>query len=152
MTVSRRPRRLMAGVILAALAAACTAGASDTLGGSDRLPQGPPPSATTYADPIEGVDPLGARVYPHVYVDISQQIEKKRQMLSFHASQRHWLREHHGMDEYLDRMTEWAVQRGAECGFAYAEGLRQHLGHAPLGLQRFAIGRKLQSIREKRPN
>lgn len=86
--------------------------------------------ALYYADPIEGVGPLGERVYPHFFVDISSQMEKKRQMLSFHASQRDWLREHHGMDEFLDRMTEWAVLRGAECGFEYAEGLRQHLGHA----------------------
>jgi N-acetylglucosamine malate deacetylase 1 len=86
--------------------------------------------ALYYADPIEGVDPLGARIYPHFYVDISRLIEKKRQMLSFHASQRDWLSEHHGMDEYLDRMTEWTARRGVECGFAYAEGLRQHLGHA----------------------
>jgi hypothetical protein len=50
-------------------------------------------------------------------------------MLGCHESQRNWLRDHHGVDEYLDRMTTWAALYGKECGFAYAEGLRQHLGH-----------------------
>lgn len=85
--------------------------------------------ALYYADPIEGIDPLGERIDPHFYVDISRQLENKRRMLSCHASQRDWLRHHHGMDEYLDRMTEWAARRGGECGFTYAEGLRQHRGH-----------------------
>lgn len=85
--------------------------------------------ALYYADPIEGIGPLGERIHPHFHVDISAQLEKKREMLSRHASQRDWLRTHHGMDQYLDRMTEWAAVRGGECGFAYAEGFRQHLGH-----------------------
>ena len=82
-----------------------------------------------YADSLEGIDPLGKRVYPQFYVDITQQLEEKRRMLACHTSQREWLRDHHGMDEYLDRMTKWAAFFGAECGVAYAEGLRQHLGH-----------------------
>ena len=85
--------------------------------------------ALYYADPLEGIDPLGERVDPQFYVDISQQLEKKRQMLSCHASQRNWLREHHRVDEYLDRMTKWAALSGGECGCEYAEGPRQHLGH-----------------------
>lgn len=96
------------------------------------VPPAPPGRATPalyYADPIEGIDPLGERVYPHFYVDITRQLERKRQMLSCHASQRDWLRDYHGMDEYLEGMAQWAAQRGRECGFAYAEGLRQHLGH-----------------------
>ncbi len=85
--------------------------------------------ALYYADPIEGKDPLGRRIYPQFYVDISKVLPQKREMLSRHASQREWLRSHHGMDEYLDRMTVWAASYGSECGFAYAEGFRQHLGH-----------------------
>jgi hypothetical protein len=82
-----------------------------------------------YADPIEGIGPLGERIRPHFYVDITRQLERKREMLSRHVSQREWLREHHRMDEYLDRMTEWAELQGKESGFGFAEGLRQHLGH-----------------------
>ncbi len=85
--------------------------------------------ALYYADALEGTDPLGQRVYPHFYVDISKQLPNKREMLARHTSQREWLRSYHGLDEYLDRMTAWAAGFGRECGFAYAEGFRQHLGH-----------------------
>lgn len=97
-----------------------------------QVPPAEPAAATPalyYADPVEGVDPMGKRTYPDFYIDISNRIEDKRRMLSYHASQREWLRAHHGIDEYLDRMTEWAAHYGQECGAAYAEGLRQHLGH-----------------------
>lgn len=83
-----------------------------------------------YGDPAEGLDPLGQRIYPQFYVDIAPQLSKKREMLACHGSQREWLRRHHGIDEYLDRVTAWAAKYGQECEFAYAEGLRQHLGHA----------------------
>lgn len=85
--------------------------------------------ALYYADPFAGTGPLGERVYPQFYVDISEQLEKKREMLSRHASQREWLRRYHGIDEYLQQMVAWAGQYGQECGFTYAEGLRQHRGH-----------------------
>lgn len=86
--------------------------------------------ALYYADAIEGRDAMGSRIYPQFYVDIGVTLARKKEMLSRHASQREWLRSHHGIDEYLERMTAWAAAYGAECGFAHAEGLRQHLGHA----------------------
>ena len=86
--------------------------------------------ALYYADVIEGLDPQGQRVYPQFYVDIGKQLPRKREMLARHVSQREWLRSHHGIDEYLDRMTAWAVAYGRECGVDHAEGFRQHLGHA----------------------
>lgn len=82
-----------------------------------------------YADPIEGVDSMGRRIHPSFCIDISGQIEGKRNLLAYHASQRAWLRAHHGIDEYLTRMESWAKMYGQECGVAYAEGFRQHLGH-----------------------
>jgi N-acetylglucosamine malate deacetylase 1 len=82
-----------------------------------------------YADPIEGKDPMGQRILPQFYVDITKTHQQKREMLSRHVSQRDWMRSHHGVDEYLERMTAWAAAYGSECGFTYAEGLRQHLGH-----------------------
>lgn len=85
--------------------------------------------ALYYADPVEGADAMGERVWPQFYVDITAQLERKRQMLSRHESQRDWLRKHHGIDEYLDRMTNWAARYGREAGCDYAEGVRQHLGH-----------------------
>lgn len=84
-----------------------------------------------YVDPLEGRDPYtGAQVKPTVVVDISREIERKAQMLARHASQREWLRSHHGMDEYLDAMKRHTAQRGELIGVAHAEAFVQHRGHA----------------------
>jgi len=85
--------------------------------------------ALYYADPLEGLDPMGQRILPHFYVDITGTIERKLEMLARHESQREWLRAHHGIDEYLEQVRRWGAAYGQECGFGYAEGLRQHLGH-----------------------
>jgi N-acetylglucosamine malate deacetylase 1 len=83
-----------------------------------------------YADPIEGKDPLGREVEAGFCVDITSTLDLKREMLCAHASQREWLLKHHGMDEYVKAMEQWAADRGARCGVAAAEGFRQHLGHS----------------------
>jgi LmbE family N-acetylglucosaminyl deacetylase len=83
-----------------------------------------------YADPAEGTDPLGRTVRPTLCVDVSGQRERKKAMLAAHASQREWLRKHHGMDEYLESMLRWGAERGTLIGAALAEGFRQHRGHA----------------------
>ena len=57
-------------------------------------------------------------------------MEAKRKMLSAHASQREWLRAHHGMDEYIDSMKRHGEMRGKQIGVKYAEGFVQHRGHA----------------------
>jgi len=82
-----------------------------------------------YCDAIEGKDALGRDVAPAFCIDISGVIDDKSAMLACHASQREWLRRHHGMDRYLDAMRDWGARRGQSCGVAYAEGFRQHLGH-----------------------
>jgi hypothetical protein len=51
-------------------------------------------------------------------------------MLESHASQRDWLRAHHGVDEYIDSMKRLAAQRGRRIGKPFAEGFVQHRGHA----------------------
>ncbi|MFN7929279.1 MAG: PIG-L family deacetylase [Blastocatellia bacterium] len=83
-----------------------------------------------YADAIEGKDIFGTAIKPGLYVDISTVIETKAAMLACHDSQRAWLLKQHGMDHYLAAMKDWSAQRGGEFGVAYAEGFRQHLGHA----------------------
>jgi LmbE family N-acetylglucosaminyl deacetylase len=83
-----------------------------------------------YADAVEGKDPLGRELPAAFYVDISGVIETKAQMLACHASQRDWLRKHHGMDHYVEAMRDWSAHQGQRCGVAYAEGFRQHLGHS----------------------
>ncbi len=83
-----------------------------------------------YADPVELTDRFGAHVAPGMWVDISSVIDAKEAMLVCHASQREWLLHHHGMDQYTEAMKTLSAARGAEIGCAYAEGFRQHLGHA----------------------
>jgi len=83
-----------------------------------------------YADPIEGKDPLGRDVPPGFRIDISAVVEQKAEMLAAHASQREWLRRHHGVDHYIISMKEWGQKQGRAMGVAYAEGFRQHLGHS----------------------
>ncbi|MCC6493400.1 MAG: PIG-L family deacetylase [Pirellulales bacterium] len=83
-----------------------------------------------YCDPVEGRDPYsGEPVAPTVRVDISEQMERKQEMLACHASQREWLRAHHGMDEYLDAMRRHGAERGREVGVDFAEAFVQHRGH-----------------------
>lgn len=83
-----------------------------------------------YCDPIEGRDPLGHEVTPTTVVDVSRVIDRKAEMLACHASQREWLRAHHGMDEYVESMKRHSAHRGAQAGVAYAEAFVQHRGHA----------------------
>jgi LmbE family N-acetylglucosaminyl deacetylase len=83
-----------------------------------------------YADAVEGVDALGAPVEPALLVDIASVLDRKADLVACHASQREWLRRHHGIDEYIDSTKRWAQERGRDAGLSYAEGFRQHLGHA----------------------
>jgi LmbE family N-acetylglucosaminyl deacetylase len=83
-----------------------------------------------YSDPMEGKDKLGNPIQPSVYVDITDEIEIKEKMLACHKSQRDWLKAHHKMDEYILAMKRFAAKRGKEINTGYAEGFRQHLGHA----------------------
>jgi LmbE family N-acetylglucosaminyl deacetylase len=97
----------------------------------DRLP---PPTEHIphlyYGDPAEGKDPLGREETAGFAIDVSGVIGTKEEMLACHASQRDWLLKHHGMDQYLQTMRDWSARRGRRHGVAYAEGFRQHLGHA----------------------
>lgn len=86
--------------------------------------------ALYYMDPLEGTDHFGHPVPPEFCVDITTTIEIKEKMLASHASQREWLRKHHGVDMYIDAMKEWSAVRGKLIGARYAEGFRQHKGHA----------------------
>ena len=83
-----------------------------------------------YCDPLDGVDPLGRAVEPTTTIDISAQLEIKSRMLACHASQREWLRAHHGMDEYIESMKRLAADRGKRLGTPYAEGFVQCRAHS----------------------
>lgn len=83
-----------------------------------------------YMDPVEGKDNFGTKVKPGMIVDITDAMDTKEKMLCCHESQRHWLMTHHGMDEYVKMMKVAGEERGRQINAGYAEGFRQHLGHA----------------------
>jgi LmbE family N-acetylglucosaminyl deacetylase len=83
-----------------------------------------------YASAIEGRDVFGDPAPFSLAIDISSVIGLKSDMLACHRSQREWLRAQHGMDEYLEAMRRWAAEVGRRVGVEYAEGFRQHRGHA----------------------
>jgi N-acetylglucosamine malate deacetylase 1 len=97
-----------------------------------------PPTPTTdqpvtvyHALPYGLRDPLRRRVRPGMYVDITETVDRKREMLACHRSQKEWLDESQGLDSYLNTMTEMSRQVGGMSGgFEYAEGWVRHL---PLG-------------------
>jgi N-acetylglucosamine malate deacetylase 1 len=83
-----------------------------------------------FMDPIGGVDRDGAFVRPDFLADVGETFERKREMLASHASQREWLRQHHGTDNYLDEMERWTRERGQLAGVTHGEGFRLYRGHA----------------------
>lgn len=83
-----------------------------------------------YMDALEGKNIFGGKIEPTMIVDISSVIDKKEEMLLMHDSQRSWLMEHHGIDEYIISMKNFSASRGEIIGSKYGEGFKQHLGHA----------------------
>ena len=83
-----------------------------------------------YAAPMEARDFFGEPVTMAFYVDVTAQMDEKEALLRCHASQREWLLKHHGIDEYLDAMRRASAEAGGRIGVPYAEGFRQHRGHA----------------------
>jgi LmbE family N-acetylglucosaminyl deacetylase len=83
-----------------------------------------------YMDPLNSKDKFGVKVTPTCYVDIAAVAATKEKMLCCHASQRDWLKAHHGVDEYVAMLKTHDAARGREISAAYAEAFRQHLGHA----------------------
>jgi LmbE family N-acetylglucosaminyl deacetylase len=74
--------------------------------------------------PIYYMDTLaGVNFVPTEYVDISDEIDLKIQMLECHKSQLVWMREHDGID-FADMVKTCSRYRGYQCGAGYAEGFR----------------------------
>jgi len=72
-----------------------------------------------YMDSLAGVEFL-----PEEYVDISDTLGAKREMLSKHQSQVQWLKEHDNID-IMEFMETVARFRGLQAGVRYAEGFRR---------------------------
>jgi LmbE family N-acetylglucosaminyl deacetylase len=83
-----------------------------------------------FCDPFEGLDARGRPVVPTTVIDVTAQMPRRVEMLACHASQREWLRAHHGVDEYIESMRRHAAARGAPIGVAYAEAFVQQRSHA----------------------
>ncbi len=75
--------------------------------------------------PIYYMDTLaGVNFNPTEFVDISDEIDLKINMLECHESQLVWMREHDGID-FADMVKTCSRYRGYQCGAEYAEGFRQ---------------------------
>jgi N-acetylglucosamine malate deacetylase 1 len=91
------------------------------------LPKGVAP--LYYFAPMGGTDYFGNPVDPEFRVDISSVISEKADALACHASQREWLRRHHGIDHYIEEMKHTDSESGKLVGVAYAECFFMHKGH-----------------------
>lgn len=82
-----------------------------------------------HAQPHLNVDGMRNLVEPDLFVNITSEIETKLKMLGCHESQRQWLDETQGLDNYVQSMrlssAEVARMSGRE-DWKYAEGFRQH--------------------------
>lgn len=85
--------------------------------------------ALYFVDPIDGTDRDGKTVVPDFTVDVASTFETKRAMLAQHESQRSWLKQQHGMDDYLDQMERWTRAFGKRAGIGLGEGFRQYKNH-----------------------
>ena len=75
--------------------------------------------------PIYYMDSLaGVNFNPTEYVDVSEYIDKKLEMLNCHESQIVWMRDHDGID-FPDMVRTCCRYRGYQCGADYAEGFKQ---------------------------
>jgi len=81
-----------------------------------------------HAQPHGLRDPLRRIVVPGLYVDITEAMDRKRQALGCHISQKDWLDETQGMGSYIGTMEDMSRRVGDWSGiFEYAEGWRRHL-------------------------
>jgi len=90
--------------------------------------------AIYHALPWGLMDQLRQPIRPDFLVDTTSVIKKKRDMLACHRSQKEWLDESQGHDNYLNTMEQMSeLVAGLVGGFTHAEGWRRHshLGFGP---------------------
>lgn len=94
-----------------------------------------------HAQPYGLRDGMGNVILAEMYVDITSVFEKKKEMLACHASQKQWIDNTQGIENYLNLMADMSGEAGVMSGkFRFAEGWRKHhfLGYSaepsdPLG-------------------
>lgn len=82
-----------------------------------------------FMDPIDQRDRNGVLTVPEFTINVASTFDTKTAMLSKHRSQREWLRQQHGMGDYLTQMEDWTRASGARAGIALGEGFRQYKVH-----------------------
>lgn len=76
-------------------------------------------------------DGLSNRIHAQLFVDITREMGRKQEMLSFHTSQIKWLDDSQKVDSYIQIMEEMSEEVGRESKkFRFAEGW---IRHNPLG-------------------
>ena len=82
-------------------------------------------STPSQVTPIFYMDNLGGNEFlPTEYVDITDEIDLKLEMLECHESQLKWMREHDNID-FADMVKTISKYRGYQCGATYAEAFSQ---------------------------
>lgn len=80
-----------------------------------------------HAQPHGNIDGIRQPIVPDLFVDVSDLVKQKCEMLSCHASQKAWLDSSQGMDSYLEGMKDLLRAVGVLSGcYEYAEGWRRH--------------------------
>ena len=86
--------------------------------------------------PIFYMDNLGGvNFIPTEYVDVTEEIDIKLEMLECHESQLKWMRDHDNID-FADMVKTCAKYRGYQCNAAYAEGFSQCLAYPKIQTKR----------------
>jgi LmbE family N-acetylglucosaminyl deacetylase len=82
-----------------------------------------------HAQPHLNRDGMRNLVVPELYVNVTSVMETKAEMLGCHESQRQWLDETQGLDDYVESMRRSGAELGrlsGKPGWRYAEGYRRH--------------------------
>jgi len=80
---------------------------------------------TAKVTPIYYMDHLaGVNFNPEEYVDVTDFIDKKLEMLECHVSQLKWMRDHDNID-FAEFVKTGSRYRGIQCGVQYAEAFTQ---------------------------
>lgn len=98
------------------------------------FPVDPPHSTTTqsvclyHAQPYSNLTPMRKMVVPDLFVDTSELLDRKKELLACHTSQKDWLDHSQGIDSYLSALEslDRSVGQLSE-KYEMAEGWRQHL-------------------------
>ncbi len=82
-----------------------------------------------HAQPHSNRDGMRNLVVPELYVNVGSELDTKLKMLGCHESQRQWLDETQGLDNYLESMRRWGeevARMSGRPGWHCAEGFRRH--------------------------